>query len=912
MRDAFVGREESVAQLAGALDQAREGRPRVVLVEGPAGIGKTALLRAFRDEALTGETVVLRASGEETERSLAYGVLDQLADSGRDHLADMPSAFAERTPGGDPLTVGAVLLDVLGALQSDGPIVVVIDDVQWADTPSLQALVFAFRRLRVDRVLVLLAARADAVPMLPSGVLRIVASESGATLRLGGLDSDDLAALAAAMGSGSLSRRAAERLRDQTDGNPLLARALIEEVPADALHAADDTPLPAPRTFGAMALARLSACSAETQRFVAAASVLGRRFSVAAAVGMAQPSDAVAAMQEALDARLLAADASGRTSIFAHPLIRNAVYHGLGPADRAALHTRAAELTDDRGAALRHRAAAATQESEVIAAQLETLSDQEAAAGHWSAAAADLIRAAELSTTGDERELRTLRAVDYWILGGDVGEVVAYAERVDGFADTPWRRYIQGVLALMSGSMPEAVTLLRSAWEMADPADTAVTSRIAGQISIVGVAMGWGDESVLWARRAQDAPGAPVPITAQMFALALMGKFDDGLALTAGLPDPLARPGPDQIDPLNGRGVLRHWTDDNDRAIADLTAAAAASRNRGPLLLNIISLMYLAHAEFRRGDWSASIVHGGLGASAATDADLIFVGATTNAVASFPLTAQGDWEAAAAYVTAAGQAAAATGDLPSVLFAAAAAAQLALAQRDYEGAIAAVEPHQPNAGLFGGDEPSIVSWREPLAEALVRLGRLDEAEAALTPLEARGVERGLRSVQSGAARVRGLLEAARGNNDAAQTRFACAVEHADAVGMPYAAGLAELAHGEVLRRGGQRRAAATLLTSAQTRFRALAARPALERCDQELAACGLRQAPRDPHAGPRLTPQERAVAHLVAAGGSNRDVAAELVLSVKTVEYHLGHIFTALGINSRRQLATRLADLGDN
>ena len=157
--DAFVGRSGELAVLDQELARVRTGQPRLVWLTGEAGIGKTSLLHRFVDR-LTGVRL-LWGSGDEDEAGLPYGVLSQL-------VAGLPPAASGRLdwsdhlrPDADPLAVGAVLLAELGALQSSGPIVVVVDDAHWADDRSVQALIFVLRRLRNDQVLVLLSARSE-------------------------------------------------------------------------------------------------------------------------------------------------------------------------------------------------------------------------------------------------------------------------------------------------------------------------------------------------------------------------------------------------------------------------------------------------------------------------------------------------------------------------------------------------------------------------------------------------------------------------------------------------------------------------------------------------------------------------------------------------------------------------------
>jgi DNA-binding CsgD family transcriptional regulator len=158
------------------------------------------------------------------------------------------------------------------------------------------------------------------------------------------------------------------------------------------------------------------------------------------------------------------------------------------------------------------------------------------------------------------------------------------------------------------------------------------------------------------------------------------------------------------------------------------------------------------------------------------------------------------------------------------------------------------------------------------------------------------------------ARVRGRLEAARGRLPGAEAAFGRAAGALAGVGAPFQWALLDLVHGQVLRRAGQRRAAAERLSAARERLAGLRARPYVERCEQELAACGLAPAKRGVFDPSRLTAQELAVARLVAVGMSNRQVASELFISIKTVQFHLTHIYAKLGVSSRAELAAQFRD----
>ena len=248
------------------------------------------------------------------------------------------------------------------------------------------------------------------------------------------------------------------------------------------------------------------------------------------------------------------------------------------------------------------------------------------------------------------------------------------------------------------------------------------------------------------------------------------------------------------------------------------------------------------------------------------------------------------------------------GEGAPMAFSCSALALVAHARGEWNEVVESVDPLLHVTYRDGTYEPGVLPWREAYLEALVALGRLDDAESGLIPFEEVTAARGRRSAMGNAARVRGKLEAARGSVDKAEAAFLAGLRHSGAVPIPFDLAQTELAYGGLLRRAGQRGKAVEQLKSARDRLAALKAVPYLERCDRELAACGLTPVKRRGGARPgQLTPQELSVARLVTSGLTNRQVASELVVSTKTVEYHLANVFTKLGVSSRTQLAAHLA-----
>jgi DNA-binding CsgD family transcriptional regulator len=892
---ALVGRNDELRSLATAAREAAAGTMRACLVSGPPGAGKTALVRAFT--AATEEARVRWATGDEDEASLPYGVVEQLG-----------LYTCERTtPEPDPFTVGASLIGALAGGPASPFSTLVIDDAHWGDRPSLVAINFALRRLRADPVLVVIVCRDEALERLPEGLARL-ATDEGTHLRLGSLTADDLVQLSARAGSTTLSRKAAERLRDHTGGNALHALTVMAELVPAALESSAEAVLPAPRSFAALIAGRLGRCGRDTRALVSAASVLGHHSPVTSAARLAGLADPSPALDEAVVEGLLVAPPPGRHIGFVHPLVRAAIYHDLPPGTRFALHAEAAALVGDESTALRHRAAASMGADAELAAAAAELAERHTSRGSWAAAAEAFAAASSLAVDTAEQERWALRRIDSLLLHGGVAEAAGEAEEAHRFAPSPLRDYILGELSLFSGAFDEASRRLVAAWEgCRHPDDDALAANIADRLGHLSINAGRGEETVHWARQALAlGPSASTPDATMLLCMALgqLGRAAEGLAELQG-GAPISGSAADD-DALVGRGVLELWGDDLAAARTTLERAETLLAGRGPLQMRLIALFYLADAEYRAGQWDRAGLHGQLAASLARDAEQVWTYALVHAVAAFPLAAQGQWAPARSHVTAAVDAAAALGDRASTLWSSMAAARLAQAERDFAGVCAALRPVQEVGDFDGRDEPGIQPWRSLLADALIGLGRYDEAEATLAAMEDLAWKRAHPTEAVRTGRLRGLLLAAQGHPTKAEAAFAEAHEADPERRCPFEAALLEAAHGSVLRRAGQRRAAAAALGAAADRLAALGAQPYLDAVQREAAACGL--TPRSRHSSGRdhLTPQEAAVATLVVSGLSNKAVAAELVVSQKTVEYHLGHIFAKLEVGSRGALATRL------
>lgn len=900
----FVGRVAELALLRVTLADVVARHPHVVQIEGPAGVGKTALIERFLAEpGLDPPPTVLRAGGDEAETLLAYGIVEQLTRSaGLDPL----TVTGAEVPLDDPVTVGTRLLGLLD--RNEGAVIIVVDDAHWADRPSLSALLFALRRLVADPVLALIGVR-DAVTGLPESLRRLVGGHQGATIRLPGLGEPELRDLAAALGA-PLSPIAARRLHDGTQGNPLHARALLAEFPPQA-WSASQSPLPAPRSFRLLVRDRWAACSAPARRFVDAAAVLGMHSPLPQVAALAELDDPLPPFDEAVAAGLLAEPGADTplTVAFPHPLVRSAVHDSLGVARRSGLHAAAAELVGDPSAALRHRVAAAALPDEKLAADLEAFARREAARQAWPAATASLVEAARQGPAPADRERRLLEAVTWMLQNGDAASAAQHRAEVAAFAPGPHRDSVLGALTMAAGRPAEAEVLLRRAWtacgEGAEEVDPELAATIALQNAMHTYGRLDGAGTVTWCARALERTG---PDTVTRWAastylahgLGYAGRTADSFAAVAGAD------GPDfaWLEPRSARGTLRLVEDDLDGARADLAAAAMAASKLGVLNTAAFSFAFLARAEYLAGAWDDAVVHADRAVAINAESDLDFVRSMVVGVAALVPASRGDREGAERVLD--GALRDADDYERSVVAVSMSRARIGEAVGDPEAVLAALEPVRRFPFRDGVDEPGFWSWPDLYAEALVAVGRAEEADVLLVPHEQRAAERGRQSSIARLARARGKVEAALGRPEQAEEAFTYALAAMEKVALPFDAARTQLAAGEFLRRSGRRRRAAELLHAAQRGFAELGAVPYAERCARELAASGLSPNPRRDRDDTRLTAQELVVARKAAEGLSNREVAADLVVSVKTVEYHLRNAFVKLGVTSRRQLAGRL------
>jgi DNA-binding CsgD family transcriptional regulator len=896
-RQVFVGRARELDRLAGLLADARAGQPRIAVVEGDAGLGKSALITEFLSRHR--EVPALTASGEASEQALPWGMVRQLA-----HRADGDLLASGPPAGADPLAVGEELAALFAARSAVDGLVVVLEDVQWADEPSARALLFACRRLACDKVLVIVSGRPQHLGRLGDGWTRFLAGDRRCgRLTLAPLTAAELAELAAALGRGTrLSGRAVRRVAEHSEGNPLFARAILTELPDHVLEGPEDG-LYLPRSLSTVILARLAALPAAARNLVVAASVLGDHCPVSDAAvlaGVPQPDNA---LDQAVAAGFLEAQPEQRGLRFAHEPIRRAVYGDIGTARRRSLHRWAAVMTDGPDS-LRHRVAAVSGTDLPLALELDAAAAAASGRGEPARAAGYLVQAARLGARGAERDGRLLSAFELLVGTADASGAEALRPLAEHLPASARRDTALGQLAMLTARPAAAEALFLAACAASDePAEAAA-----------GLALIYGNASSLeecrrWTSRSmRAAPARPAVAAAQAMACAIAGEAGTGLEMLSCLPDAPALVPDAQADALTARGLLRLWVGDESGADDDL--AAVVTRIRGGLRPRYPgqALGYLAEAAFRLGRWDEAADHAELAVSLAEEAgracDLPFAHNVAGRVAAF----RGEWELASAHVRSAERAARAAGTGSAMVFAAAARGVLGWARDDHAEVL---------RGLAGGPaggpvrpgiaaDPTVSLWRPAAIWALIRAGRLDEADAALDAFEAgQGRARNPQARVHGA-RLRASLALARSEPEQAVGILEACSAIADRLEVPVTRALFDVEYGRCLARAHRRPAALARLRSAHEALTGLGAQPFADAVAAELAALGLRGRP-DAQAGlAGLTAQELQVARLVADGLSNREAAAQLYLSPKTIEYHLAHIFAKLGIRTRYQLAARV------
>ena len=899
--DLFVGRAAALASVAEVLTRVEAGQPWLVAIEGDPGVGKTALAR----RCLTGAAGlrVLSARAGQAETDLDFGIVDQLL-----RMAGGAVPAAGLTGGtGSPASsfaVGARLLEVVGEQQATGAVAIVVDDLQWADRRSVEALTFMLRRLSVDPVLAVVIYRGPSDRLDEAAQRLLLSIENRLPLPLGGLSPDEVASLAAALSAGSVNDETVQWLYRGTGGHPLYLRTLMSE-------GFDFDPrapgrLALPRSLAAAIGDHLRVLPPETRVILEMLSVLNLRMPLAQLGQAAQIESPSAAIEPAVASGLVdwsPEEPAGPVEI-RHPLVRDAIYAGITATRRRMLHARAAGIVNEP-ASWEHRVAALDHPDEALAAQLERLAGEEAAGGRLALAATHLQWASDVSPARADRERRLLTAALHLMLAEE-SRGLALREAVEASGPSPLRSCVLGTMAFSSGQLGEAEQWFSEALAQVrnDPDSRPLAAMIANRLAGTYTLLGDGEKVMTFGKWALDTGCLDAAAASQTRTLIAIGASQvagprDALAELGHLDADTARVGPVDVDGLSFRGVFRLLAGDLDQAVTDMTASLRLARRGATLTLGLRAYFYLALAQYLAGAWDDVLLTAEQGFSAATIHSRRYELPLLHLAASCVPAGRGAAEEAERHTRLAEEAAASLGYGQERLYAAMARALVCQATGDYLGMADALGYWRDDSVLDGRSRVYAVLWRPLLVEGLVGSGQTGQAAAALDQLRVDG--RQASYLQPALAWLDGWLAEQRGAPEEAGRIYQHGEDTASGHSPVHTARLL-LAHGRFLRRIGQRRQAVERLRRANDLYLALRATPFIARTEEELAACHLPGNPAKKQSVLALTSRETEVAHLVGKGLSNPEVAAELFISRKAVEYHLGNIYAKCGLQGRQEL----------
>jgi DNA-binding CsgD family transcriptional regulator len=905
-RNALLGRDAECATLDHLLDAVRRGESRALVLLGEPGMGKTALL----DHAIgsASDFRILKAAGVESEMDLAFASLQQMCAPMLDRLERLPGpqkdtlrvAFglsAGATP--DRFLVGVAALNLLSEVAEERPLLCAVDDAQWLDGASAQALAFVAHRLLAEPVAMVFVTREpiEGLSGLPE-------------LSINGIGDKDARLLLASGIQGPLDERVRERIIAEARGNPLALLELTHLTPAEL---AGGFALPDARPLAERIeqsfLRRIRSLPPDSQRLllVAAAEPVGDVTLLwRAAERLGIGPDAVAPAEAA---ELLELGARVR---FRQPLVRSAIHRAATPNDRREAHRVLAEETDpatDPDRRAWHRAHSATGLDEAVAGELERSADRARRRGGVAAMAAFLERAAELTPDPARRGARALAAAEAKLDAGApeaAQALLATAEfaSLDELQRARLQR-LRGQIEFAHRRGSDAPPLLIDAARRFEPLDAALARET--YVEAFGAAIFAGRESRTGgvldaAEAARTAPAGPrPPRPVDLLLNGLVKRFTEPYsealpALTQALHAVAGRDG------RGGDEILWHWTSCpvtpeplapelwDDETWHDLASRAVSlARNAGAHALLPIALTYRACVHLHAGEFAEA-------SALIEEADAIRV-ATGNVPLRYTslmlLAWRGQEVAALRAIESSLQDATDRGEGRAIGLAHYAAAVLYNGLGRYQNALAAAQracAHE-DLGFFG--------WAlVELVEAGARSDARDVASDALDRLD----ERTRASGTDWALGVRARSAALLSDGNTAEALFREAIERLGRSRIAVHLPRARLVYGEWLRRENRRVDAREQLRAAHDTFSRIGAEAFADRARRELQATGGTARRRIDETREVLTPQEAQIARLARDGLSNPDIGVQLFISPRTVQYHLRKVFLKLGISSRNQL----------
>jgi len=902
-----VGRVHELARVRALLEATREGATTTLVVEGEPGIGKTTLLDAAAQLATGFRCLWVR--GIESESVLAHAGLLQALGPLRDELAEIPGAQATAlsaalgwgpaAAASERFLVAAAVLSLLAAESERAPLLVLVDDLQWLDRESAAALAFAARRLREDPICFLWAAR--------SGSISAEFVQGMPVLTLAGLSRADAHGLV----PDRVADGVVDRLVDDTGGNPLgileIARRLTDaqRVGAAPLPYA----LPVGDRLGVVYAQQLTGLSAPAWRAVllCALNRSGTSATVATAL-VREELDVSAALDEAQDHGVLVRHDAEID--FRHPLLRTSVLAVATAAQQRSAHRALADVLAADPPSLAgtwHRAEAAAGPDKQLAQDLVRAADQSRTRQGYAAASAAMERAALLTDDGAlVAEWMATAAADAF-LAGDADRTRWLVARVMDGSGSPGAHgralFTLGMLEEYAGSVPHAVELLAAAAERLDGAHR---TRALAELALARFRLNDAAGVAECAARIHQAADHNDPEQRMLsnftrgVAATLGGDLAAGRVLLTDVTEQVSVP-PLRDDPrsLIFLGLAGGFLGDPREAMAVGSYQLSQVRSRGALGVLVPALALFAAARAWLGDHAGAFADAGEASELADQLGYAADAAVAVEMLAWQSAARGLHEDAHLALKRAKTLTDRAGTTGFAAHQAVTAAFCALCRADPAEAVSLLEARVAADGGVGSmGEPFGVA--PDLVEAYVAVGRRDEASAAaerfaaVTPPAAPSWLRAL------VARCGGLTAA--DDETAVQAFEAALVAHADASDI-FETARTHLLYGACLRRSGQRIKSREQLRIAHDAFAEMDLTAWVLRAADELAATGAKPRTRRPQPIEPLTSQETRVALHAAKGMSNKEIAAALFLSPKTVEHHLSSVYRKRDLRSRAELA---------
>lgn len=913
----MIGREAELARVERVLDNVSLG-PVGIGLQGAPGIGKTTVWRQAVDAARKRGYRVLCATPAEPDAQLSFAALGDLLDGAvSEVLADLPEPQRRAVAAAllleessevpsDPGLVPRAVLSVFRRLSAEAPLVVAIDDEQWLDRASARVLGFALCRLRDEPVAVLLARRSNTDTPLWLELAKSFGEAGLEIATIAPLDDRTIEALLAERLTRPIPRRTLRRIHTVCGGNPFYALSIARELPEDHGGAADEVPIP--QTISDVMRRRLA--HVEPRAGDALLAVAASSSPTLAVLDAVVPGFALSDLDSALRSEVI--EVAGGRVRFTHPLLASAHYACAPDIRRRELHRVLASVVDDEEERARHLALGAEAPDEQIADRLERAANRAAVRGATETAAQLLEQAAQL-TPLDGAEARQLRLINAAGMQTNAGDTVRARHLLDELLPElppgPTRARALHELARTGTHDHEThLALCDEALANVGDDDRLRVQIESGYNNALGNCARWREASdgaratLETARRVGDPgplaeavannairaywAGEPVDIDELKAAIELedFSQSNTTWLPTFVLGQVLSR----TDDVIGGRLAFEQALDRATRRGEELDVAY--------VLFHLVVLEWFASGDHEEAMRKFAICEQERGQD--TTVDIRFLWAD-----SFFAAGRGDLSEARAKAQQ-------SLDIDHASVGLSFNASIVLAQVDlWSGQAAAAHErmHTIRESFISNGFGAIGFYTLGLwtldIEALIALGRLEEADALIDDLTSRARRAKNPNALAIAHRCRGLLLAAQASiPEAIEEMDTALADHARRT-LPPELARTLVEKGTLLRRAKQKSAAKQTLEEALALLEPLDAEILKARARDELTRIGLRRAT----VTTGLTAAQTRVAELAAAGESNQQIATNLYMSTRSVESHLTKIYRELGIRSRSQLATALA-----